>query len=191
MKKIFILLGNPDKDSFSGSMADAYERAAIDAGHEVRRKNLGDVVFDPILHKGYKAIQQLEPDLVSLQEDIKWCDHFVLVYPNWWNTMPALLKGFFDRAWLPGFAFNFEKPSHKLIQRMLGKSARVVVVAGTQSPFMTWWKYGDFTNEIERGILGFAGFDVKVSAFGPCEHCSGGQRDQWMNEVKKLGGEGR
>lgn len=191
-KNIFILLGHPDAetDTFSKAMTEAYEKGAKEAGHTVRRTNLGEVDFDPILHKGYKEIQELEPGLRDIQENIKWADHFVVVYPNWWNTMPALLKGFFDRAWLPGFAFNFEKPTMKLIQRMKGKTARVIVVAGTQSPFMTWWKYGDFTNEIEHGILNFAGFKTKVSSFGPCGHCSDKQRQAWLKTVEELGKKG-
>tara|TARA_B100000745_G_scaffold97299_1_gene61816 strand:+ start:3310 stop:3888 length:579 start_codon:yes stop_codon:yes gene_type:complete len=190
-KKILVLLGHPDKETYSGSIASSYEEAARAAGHEVRRVNLGELSFDPILHKGYKVIQELEPDLVSLQEDFNWADHIVLVYPNWWNTMPALLKGLFDRFWIPGFAFNFDKVTKKLIKRLKGKTARVIVVAGTNGPFKTWWKYGDFTNEIQHGILEFAGIKTKVSVYGPCERVDGQCRDKWLNEVAKLGEKAR
>jgi len=187
-KKIFILLGNPDKETYSGALADAYEEGARDAGHEVRRLNLGELRFDPILHKGYKVIQELEPDLLRVQENINWADHFTVVYPNWWNTMPALLKGMFDRMWLPGFAFNFDKKTKKLIKRLKGKSARVVIVAGTHSPFMTRLKFGDYTNEIEKGILEFAGFSpVRISAYGPCDRCTKEKKEQWLGEVRTLG----
>lgn len=189
-KKIFILFGNPDTESFTGNLASAYERKAQEAGHEVRRMNIEQMQFDPILHKGYKAIQELEPDLKTMQENVNWADHFVVIYPNWWCTMPAKLKGMFDRAWLPGFAFNFDKETHKLIKRLSGKTARVIVVAGSHSPFMTWWKFGDYTNEISRGILGFAGFDVSVTTFGPCDHCTPGERDAWTKQVEALGAAG-
>ncbi len=186
-KKIYILLGHPDKDTFSGTFASAYEEAARAAGHEVRRCNLGEVPFDPILHKGYKEIQELEPGLKAIQEDIKWCDHFVVIYPNWWNTMPALLKGFFDRAWIPGFAFNFDKQTKQIIQRLKGKTAHVIIVSGSFSPFMIWWKFGDFKNEIQRGILEFSGFETKVTTFGPAERVDDAQRNVWVEEVKGWG----
>lgn len=189
-KKILLLLGHSDTDTFSGAMADHYQAAAQDAGHEVVRVNIGELQFDPILHKGYKEIQALEPDLIELQKAFQWADHFVVVYPNWWCTMPAILKGLFDRIWLPGFAFNFDKQTKKIIRHFKGKSARVIIVAGTHSPFQTWWLFGDYTNEIQHGILGFAGFTTAVSPFGPCERISDEVRDKWLKSVSELGRKG-
>ena len=186
MKKILVLLGNPDTETYSGRLADAYEHTAREAGHEVERINIGHLHFDPILHQGYKTIQELEPDLLMVQDKINWADHLVIVYPNWWCTMPASLKGMFDRMWLPGFAFNFEKPSGRLIQRLKGKTARVVIVAGTHSPFRTWWKFGDFTNEIAHGILGFAGVKTKVTALGPSNKVTEKVLAHWQKKLEKL-----
>ncbi len=186
-KKIFILLGNPDTETFSGKVADTYEKSAKETGHSVRRLNLGELNFDPILHKGYKEIQKLEPDLVRIQENINWADHFVVIYPNWWCSMPALLKGMFDRMWLPGFAFNFDKETKKLIKHLTDKTARVIIVMGTHSPFWARLKFGDFTNEISRGILGFAGMDVSVSTYGPIEKCSQEDREECLDKILILG----
>ena len=190
-KKILVLLGNPDSSTFSGEMASAYERGAREAGHEVQRVNIGDMQFDPILHKGYKEIQALEPDLLDMQEKWRWADHIVIVYPNWWCTMPALLKGMFDRFYIPGFAFNFDKQTKKLIQRLKGKTGRVLVIAGTHSPFMTWLRFGDYTNEIVHGMLGFAGIKAYASTFGPSELVSQERREKWLGQVEQLGRSGR
>lgn len=186
-RRIFVLLGNPDKESFSNDVATAYAESARKAGHDVRRLNISDLRFDPILHKGYKEIQPLEPDLKRVQEYWAWADHVVVVYPNWWCTMPAVLKGMFDRMFLPGFAFNFETKTHKLIKRFKGKTARVIVLAGTHSPFMTWLKFGDYTNEIQFGILGFSGMKAQVSSYGPTDHVSDKKRAKWLRAVEKMG----
>jgi NAD(P)H dehydrogenase (quinone) len=189
-KNILIIQANPDNDTFSGLVADSYQQGADEGGHTVVRVNLGDLKFDPILHKGYKEIQPLEQDLIDLQVRIKEADHVVIVYPNWWCTMPALLKGLFDRIWLPGFAFNFDKQTGKLIQHLKGKTARTIIVMGTHSPFRTWWRFGDYTNEIQYGILEFAGFKTKVTPIGPTNKATDKARTKWLKEVSKLGFKG-
>lgn len=186
MKKILVFLGHPNSDSYSGRVATAYEQSARNAGHEVERLNIADLHFDPNLKMGYKVIQELEPDLKMVQDKILWAEHIVFVYPNWWCTMPALMKGMFDRMWLPGFAFNFDKVTKKLIQRLKGKTARVIIVAGTHSPLKTWWKFGDFTNEIAHGILGFSGIKTKVTALGPSERVLPAKLEGWIVQVEKL-----
>lgn len=189
-KKIFILLGHPDKETTSGYFADSYEKGAREAGYEVKRVNIGDLNFDPILHKGYKVIQVLEPDLLTVQENIKWADHFVIFYPSWWSTMPALLKGMFDRMWLPGFAFNFNKNGWGWKKRLKGRSA-LVVVASDSHPLVARILMGDSTNEIKRGILKFAGFaPVRILKVGPLKNISQEKKEKWARKLFEMGKRG-
>ena len=191
MKKIFILLGHPDNDSFNFTLADSYQEGAESAGHEVRRMNIGDMKFDPILHHGYRVIQELEPDLVAFQENVKWCDHFVIFYPSWWSTMPALLKGLFDRVWMPGFAYKFT--SDFTWKRLLkGKTASMFVTSDTV-PFAQRIIFGDTTNELRKGILWFSGFSpIWVRKFGYLKHWKGtGRRDAIKARVRNLGSKAR
>mgnify|MGYP001187702576 CR=1 FL=1 len=186
-KTIVVICGHPDKDTFSGNIADHYQAGAEDAGHTVHRFNIGELNFDPILHKGYKEIQALEPDLINLQNKIREADHIMIVYPNWWCSMPAILKGLFDRFWLPGFAFNFNKATKKVEKHLVGKTARVINLSGSYSPLMMWWKFGDFTNEIQWGILEFAGIRTEVTSYGPTEKVSDAHRQAWLKEVERFG----
>ncbi len=191
MSRIFILLGNEDADSTGGALANAYERGAKNAGHEVRLVHIGDLKFDPLLHKGYKVIQELEPDLKKVQEHIKWAEHFVLIYPTWWSAMPALLKGFFDRAWLPGFAFHFHKNGMGWHGLLHGRSARVIITMDSW-PLASWLFFGDSTNEISRAILKFAGFHpVRITKVGHLKDMPEAHKQLWAQKIQTLGGQGK
>ena len=191
-KKIVILVGHSDETpTITSELALLYEAAATKAGHTVKKFHLAQMKFDPILHKGYKTIQALEPDLKAFQEAVKESDHLMIIYPNWWCTMPALLKGFFDRVWLPGFAFNMRKnkqgvPVLGWRKRLKGKSARVIVLSGTH-PFFIWMLFGDYTNELKMGILWFAGFKVRSTLLGPSETAPEWKRNEWRRKIARLG----
>ncbi len=186
-KKIFILLGHPDSDSLNYTLVEEYERGATEAGHEVRRMNIDEMDFDPMLRHGYRSIQALEPDLLAFQENVRWCDHFLVVYPSWWSSMPAMLKGLFDRAWLPGFAFKFPENGLLWTRLMKGKSATMIVTSDT-APFVQWLLFGETTNELRKGILWFAGFGpIRVHKFGYLKHFGIWRREQMKRKVYKLG----
>ena len=190
-KKILLLLGHPDTSGLCGELASAYEQAARAAGHHVDRLNIGEMHFDPILHKGYRTKQELEPDLIKFQQLVTACDHFVIVYPVWWVSMPAILKGLFDRAWLPGSAFRYfrTKDGHRTIfwhRLFRGKTARVIMTSGT-SPWLVRFLPGNVNAQLKWGILWFAGFSVRTVWFGPAEDPAHGRKMHWLAKVRDLG----
>jgi NAD(P)H dehydrogenase (quinone) len=186
-KKIFILLGHPDVDSLNGTLAAEYERGATEAGHEVRRMNIGEMQFDPILHHGYRVIQPYEPDIVAFQENVKWTDHFVIFYPSWWSTMPALLKGLIDRAWMPGFAYKFTNGGYMWKKLMKGKSASMIITSDT-APIIQRIIFGDTTNELRKGILWFSGFSpIYVHKFGYLKHFGMARRFRLQKKAYNYG----
>ena len=188
-KKIFILAGHPNPgETLNRSIVESYVEGAREGGHEVRATHLGNLKFDPILHKGYKEIQALEPDLIKVQEDMKWADHIVIAYPNWWCTMPALLKGLFDRMLLPGFAFRFEKEKAYTWQKLLkGKTARLIVTMDTPRFFDRLF-FGDNTNELRKGILGFSGVGpVRVTKICGIKRFSPEQIKAHLARIRRMG----
>lgn len=126
-RRILIILGQPSSNSLCAALARTYADAARQSGAEVRLLELGKIAFDPILRHGYERIQPLEPDLRNAQADITWAQHLVWVYPIWWGSLPALLKGFLDRIFLPGFAFKYRVNSALWDRLLTGRSAELLV----------------------------------------------------------------
>ena len=193
-RSIVLLLGHPDKSGFCGEIADAYEKGAREAGYRITRLNIGEMQFDPILHRGYRERQELEPDLKRFQELVMASDHFVVIYPVWWVGMPALLKGLFDRAWLPGSAFRYIRTRagartifwHRL---MKGKTARIIMTSGTQ-PFLVRFLPGNVNAQLRWGILWFAGFSVRTTWFGPAGNIPENRKRRWLAKVATYGKRG-
>ena len=126
MKRILIINGHPDSESFNSSLSKAYKSGALESKAEVREIIIRELNFDPNLAHGYRKRTQLEPDLIDAQEKIKWADHLVWFYPVWWGSLPALLKGFIDRTFLPGFAFQKRENSVWWDKLLSNKSARII-----------------------------------------------------------------
>jgi putative NADPH-quinone reductase len=190
--KIFILLGHPDTtmEPLSRRLCDAYENAAKAAGHEVRRMNIGEMRFDPILHRGYRARMDLEPDLLTVQQNLQWCEHFVLFFPNWWGGMPALLKGMFDRMFLPRFAFSMHKNRLGWDKLLKGRTAHVFIMC-SNPPLFDYLAFGNYTASIGWSLLRFAGFRTRTTSFGPSETASESKRLKWVSVVERIARRGR
>lgn len=186
--KLLIIDGHPNENSFCRALADKYNLGAIEAGHEVTLFSLREKSFDPVLRFGYKGSQELEPDLQQAQSLIKECQHLVMITPVWWGGPPALLKGFMDRTFLPGFAFKYRHKSVLWDKFLTGRSGRLIVTSDAPS----WWmrfKLGDSTvRMIKDATLGFVGIKpVKVTRIGNVKWLSETQRDHWLTHVYGLG----
>lgn len=183
-KKIIIILGHPDSESYCGAIATTYQREAQLAGHDVKLFRLGDVIFDPTLHQGYKKIQSLEPGIRQIQEAILWAEHLVFIYPIWWGAMPALMKGFFDRAFLPGFAFKYRDKSQFWDRLLEGRSGHVISTMDTPPWYYRLMFNAPGHNQIKKTILEFSGVrPVKITSFGPVRFASSAKREQWLGQV--------
>jgi NAD(P)H dehydrogenase (quinone) len=105
--RILILNAHPDEGSLCDAVAAAYLEGAREGGHEICYVPLRELRFDLVLRGGYHSTKPLEPDIPQQQELIRWSEHLVIVSPNWWWSAPALLKGYIDRVFLPGFAMRY------------------------------------------------------------------------------------
>lgn len=183
-KNITVILGHPDSTSFCGALAETYAKSAAEAGHAVKLFKLGEIAFDPILHHGYNKRQELEPGLKELQEAITWAKHLVFIYPIWWGSIPALLKGMFDRVFLPGYAFKYRDNSQFWDRLLAGRSAHIISTMDTPPWYYRFIYKMPGHHQMKKTILEFCGIKpVKVTSFGPIRFATQAQRSKWLQQV--------
>lgn len=108
--KVYVVHAHPMANSFTRACAKRAIEALQSAGHEVRYSDLHDDGFEPELTLAERRGQFDDPAtkavLAPYAPQLLWADALVLVYPTWWSAQPALLKGWFDRVWVSGVAYN-------------------------------------------------------------------------------------
>ncbi len=188
-KKITIIQGHPDPVSlhFGHALAESYARGALAAGHEIKRIEVAQLDF-PLLRSQTEWNSGRAPaGLRDAQAAIAWADHLVLIFPLWLGTMPAILKGFLEQVFRPGFALIYE--GHRFPQKGLtGKSARVVVTMGLPAFWYRFFFRADGVRGLERSILGFCGVKpVNETLIGLVEIKDAEGREKWLKKLSAFG----
>lgn len=192
MTQILVIHAHPEQDSFGSAVADAYVRGARAGNHVVREILLRDLEFDPILHSRAMREQQPEPSLAEARESILWCNHLVLQYPTWWASTPALLKGFIDRVFVPGFAYQNHREGSGWDKLLAGRSARMLVTMDVAPILDSMCYFASSRRSVSTGVLGFCGIrPARTTTFGPVRTSSDQQRSRWLEQVQSLGRRGR
>lgn len=188
LKNILIINGHPNSESFNFGLVEAYKRGAISSGASVQEVVIKDLIFNPNLQFGYQKRTELEPDLKEAWEKIKWANHLVWVHPVWWGGLPAITKGFIDRLFLPGFAFQHRENSSLWDKLLVGKSAHII----TTLDFPGWYYRFAFSrpsvNQLKKSTLRFCGVKpIKVTFVGPIKPADLSLRNKWLEKIQKLG----
>lgn len=187
MKKILIINGHPDSESFCFAIHQRYRMEAIEAGNEVEEIILADMAFNPVLKYGYRKRTELEPDLLDAWKKIERAEHIVWIYPIWWGVMPALMKGFVDRLFLPGFAYEYQEKSPFPKKLLTGKTSEIIVTMDTPLFYYKLVFKNIGVRMVSQNICAFCGIKNKrATYFYTLKDSTSQKREQWLNKVAKL-----
>ena len=187
--KVFWVVAHPEPASLSFSLKQQAIDALTAAGHAVRVSELyamkwkavADAEDFPARDRGerlyYMAASRAAydagtqaADVAAEQDKLIWADAVIFQFPFWWFSMPAILKGWFDRVFASGFAYGLPDPTAPGRTRRYGdgllggRRAMLVVTMSSQAPAMGPRGIGgnidDVLFPIQHGALWYAGFDV-------------------------------
>lgn len=194
MTRILVIQAHPDgsQPHFCHALAQAYEDAAREAGHEVQRVDLAALDFPLLRSRVEWEDGPLPASLKPAQEGIAWAEHLVFFFPLWLGGMPALLKGFLEQVARPGFALGRSGEGGCPKKLLTGRSARVVVTMGMPALVYRWVFRAHSLKALERNILGFVGIaPIHETLIGLVEGMSDKHRQGWLRRLATLGGHAR
>lgn len=192
---ILVVLGHPRSDSLCGALADAYAGGARDAGADVTVLRLGDTDFDlasrePSLQKWLGADQDpaREPEVEQMIAAVHAADHLVLVFPQWWGTYPALLKGWVDRVFLSQSAFAYREGSALWDKRLTGRTARLIMTMDSPA----WWDSLQYRRaalrSLSHAVLRYCGVrTVGTTRLARVRFSSAETRARWLARAAQQG----
>lgn len=188
-----VIDGHPNPDSLCAALVRGYLTGNPAADHLAVR----DLHFDPSLARGLHGPDDVEPDLADARLRILAASHVVVVTPTWWSSMPAILKGFFDRVFARHWAYRYNPLPPALgrlgirggvPERLLaGRTGRLLITSDT--PEWMLRLTGDHPSKvIAKHILGFSGIKpVRVTRFGGVHWSDEATRAGWLEKAEALG----
>ena len=186
--RILYVNGHPDANSFHSLIQRRYVNALKGTSHELRVLELGSQHFDPVLRFGYHRHMPEDEEITSAQESLKWADHVVFAFPVWWGDAPALMKGWIERVFAPGFAYQFHGAS---IEHLLpGTTADIIATQRGVRPLA--WVFGNHMIGIFRhNLFTLTGIKLRHTLTLGAVGLGGGldteqRRDRFLNKVERL-----
>jgi putative NADPH-quinone reductase len=189
--RVMTILAHPCAGSFNHAIAQRVVETLGSDGHNVIFHDLYDEPFDPVLPCNEIPLDaRIAPDLQHYCDELVSSDGLIVIHPNWWGQMPAILKGWVDRVIRNGVAFEFPEDEQRsgMPEGRLGNLKAIVFNTGDTPPEREERTVGDPLQQIwVRSIFGFSGLtDVTRRMFAPVTGSSKHQREQWLATAARL-----
>ncbi|WP_308638620.1 NAD(P)H-dependent oxidoreductase [Paenibacillus silvisoli] len=163
-----IIVAHPNPGSFNHAIAETVTRALQAKGHEVTVRDLYALKFEAVLSMGdFQALRSgdIPSDIRAEQELITKADVMTWIYPIWWTGLPAIMKGYVDRVFAYGYAYQYGKDGS--IEKLLtGKKGFVVNTHGTPTDIYEGiGMLGALRSTLDTGIFDFCGIETAGHLF--------------------------
>jgi NAD(P)H dehydrogenase (quinone) len=182
-----LILAHPNKNSFSNAITYRLKEVLENKSHKVDIIDLYEDEFDPVLKAREldpETKMNLDADILAYQKRISWADEIVLIYPLWWMHMPAIIKGFIDRVFTLGFAYD-KTEDGKFIFPLNSKRGSIVVPMGLPKKIAD----EDGTNKgihltQGKGLFAFCGIKIRHEIlFHSVPSCSQEERIKMLDSL--------
>jgi putative NADPH-quinone reductase len=183
MNKILIVKAHPSSKGFTHKIADRYQGLCQKNGQEVRIIDLYDKKWqqDFFCFEDVKKLPQ-DPIRDRIQEWVYWAEEIVFIFPIWWSSCPAIMKNFYDKNFISGWAYKYTGPN-KRKKLLVGKKAKIFATCDGPG-----WVYGFYFSPFriiwQHLMLGFCGIKLsKIRILGKMAFRSQEEKEDWLRKI--------
>ncbi|GAB3010171.1 NAD(P)H-dependent oxidoreductase [Niabella terrae] len=149
-----IVFNHPYEDSFCHAILQAVSSGLTRTDQPMDLIHLDRDGFNPVMTsrdlKAFKAQKPVDPQVIAYKERLNKAEHLVLIFPVWWELMPALTKGFIDRVIFPGVAYEHSPDGRRMIPLFKGMK-RITLITTMNSPRLMYRFL--FGNAVKKAVL--------------------------------------
>lgn len=189
--KVLVVYSHPIEGSFASACRDRVLAGLAAGGHEVRLNDLYADGFVPEL-SAWERTNHLEPpdtkpDIASYAADLRWCEALVLVYPTWWSGQPGMLKGWIDRVWVAGVAYDLPEGANRIRPRLQNVRHLVAVTTHGSSKFVNMLQGEGGKRVVHRALRVLCNRVTRTRwvALYRIDRCSAEQREAFLAKAER------
>ncbi|WP_455715313.1 NAD(P)H-dependent oxidoreductase [Anaerosporobacter sp.] len=189
--KTLIVYNHPYNGSFCHAILESVKKGALEAGNEVDVIDLDSDCFNPVMTGAdliaFKNRQAIDEQSIDYINRLREADHLVIIFPIWWELMPAMMKGFVDKVIFPGSVYGYIGSGHGL-RTMLTNLKSTTVITTMNTPKLKY-KYiyrNAIKNALIKGTFKKLGLKkVKWISFNMIKTSSEETRKKWLLNMEK------
>lgn len=180
---IIVVTAHPYEKSFNRAITDTVVQHLESRGAAIKVKDLVKMNYNPVLQKeDLKAAftKEYQLDVLKEHEDLLWADAIVNIAPLWWGSMPAVMKGYYERSLTSGFAYGTD-------QQLAGTRSYTIMTAGANPDYLEDSRQKTMIEGLVDNIFGACGFaDIELKLFLQVPTSTDDERQSMLIEAKEF-----
>ncbi|MQS53147.1 NAD(P)H-dependent oxidoreductase [Companilactobacillus mishanensis] len=190
--KTVVVYCHPYEGSYCHALLESLLKGASKSGEEVDFIDLYKDNFNPVMSGrdllGFVKHQSVDEQAIDYEERLKKADRLVLIFPIWWELMPAMMKGFIDKVIFPGSTYKYTKSGLGMISLLPNLQSTTVITTMNTPKLMYKFKFGNAVKKaLLLGSFKKSGFkNVKWVSLNMVKMSSKGKRQKWLDKVGNI-----
>lgn len=188
--KTVIVYNHPYEKSFCHAILEAAQKGAQQAGHEVDIIDLDKDKFNPVMTgedlRGFVKHTMVDEMSIDYFNRIKTADNLILIFPIWWEVMPAMMKGFIDKVFFPGSFYGYTESGKGMQTFFPNMKITIITTMNTPAPVYRFIFGNAIKNALIKGTFRKTGFkNVKWISFNMVKGSTDQKRKDWLKKVEE------